>query len=291
MEYISGYYCRDEFDLDIVGKDSNRLILQALKDAYPNGLTVKQICEETNQPDKTVYPQIKSLTREHFIVEVGKDKKPRLRGRPSTSRVSSNQRSGNKFVIEEVTSIFDPFEGKKKGEIPLPPGNVEYSGQFLQLWQDTVEKDELESIILLLLRFLKKMVVKSIESKDVAIVNIAPNTSIENCCSLCGVNHEARDFLRALSLHVIDEMERSEPYLYFLKEYNFITEEAFKRSREKLTYAERPKPTDTVVKAAVDRIMREMSAEIEAIKRQYLEKEKKKYEDKDKNKDNDESEK
>ena len=40
-EYIRGYYCRDDLHLQVMNKESNRKILQALKDAYPEGLTVE----------------------------------------------------------------------------------------------------------------------------------------------------------------------------------------------------------------------------------------------------------
>ena len=38
-EYLTGYYCRDTLHLRIVNKESNRKILQALKDSYPLGNT------------------------------------------------------------------------------------------------------------------------------------------------------------------------------------------------------------------------------------------------------------
>lgn len=40
-EYISGYYCRDDLHLQIMNKDSNRRILEALRKVYPDGLTVE----------------------------------------------------------------------------------------------------------------------------------------------------------------------------------------------------------------------------------------------------------
>ena len=82
-QYIEGYYCRNDFELETLNKGSNRKIIEALLDAYPSGLTVKELARETGIPEKTVYPQIKSLSRERFIIEVGKEKQSRQRGRPS----------------------------------------------------------------------------------------------------------------------------------------------------------------------------------------------------------------
>ena len=34
--YFEGYYCRDDLHLQVINKDSNRKILNALREAYPS---------------------------------------------------------------------------------------------------------------------------------------------------------------------------------------------------------------------------------------------------------------
>jgi hypothetical protein len=58
------------------------------------------------------------------------------------------------------------------------------------------------------------------------IRKIAPPKQ-EYCCSLCGVNHQARDFLRAILLHLIDELEENNKFVKFLHDNQFLTREAY----------------------------------------------------------------
>ncbi len=53
---------------------------------------------------------------------------------------------------------------------------------------------------------------------------------IDYCCSQCGLNHETRDLIRALSIRVIDEMEKSKAYLEFLKNNEFLTKEGYENA-------------------------------------------------------------
>jgi hypothetical protein len=54
------------------------------------------------------------------------------------------------------------------------------------------------------------------ESHDETIKNIAPTNGIESCCLLCGLNHQARDFIRAILLHLIDQLEENGSFIKFL---------------------------------------------------------------------------
>jgi hypothetical protein len=70
-EYLSGYYCRDTLHLHIVNKESNRNILEALKQSYPVGLDVYELAEKTNLPLKTkaeIYARTVSNFADNAIV-------------------------------------------------------------------------------------------------------------------------------------------------------------------------------------------------------------------------------
>jgi len=53
-----------------------------------------------------------------------------------------------------------------------------------------------------------------VEVQDDKIRNMAPPKQ-EYCCSLRGVNHQARDFLRAILLHLLDQLEENNKFVKF----------------------------------------------------------------------------
>jgi hypothetical protein len=61
----------------------------------------------------------------------------------------------------------------------------------------------------------------------------APEKDLECCCSQCGVNHEARDFMRAMLLHLIDQLEKHSKFIDFLEDNNFLTQQAYDRVKAK----------------------------------------------------------
>ena len=60
-----------------------------------------------------------------------------------------------------------------------------------------------------------------------------PEKTIEFCCSQCGLNHEARDFIRAMLTHAIDKLDRHDRFINFLKDNQFLTSEAYDRIQER----------------------------------------------------------
>jgi hypothetical protein len=48
-------------------------------------------------------------------------------------------------------------------------------------------------------------------------------------CRYCGINHEARDFIRAILLHLIDQFEISQGLIEFLSSQKLITTEAYEQ--------------------------------------------------------------
>jgi uncharacterized UBP type Zn finger protein len=57
----------------------------------------------------------------------------------------------------------------------------------------------------------------------------------ENCCSLCGVNHQARDLMRAVLLHLVDQIEENVKFVGFLHDNQFVTEEAYQAIANRIT--------------------------------------------------------
>jgi hypothetical protein len=243
--YISGYYCRDDLHLQVMNKDSNRKILEALKGAYPEGLSVEDLARKTKLPLKTIYAQKAELYREYYInhLEQEQDEQLKKRGRPPTHTTRNRTESSRKRVriaIEDASGLHDVYEGKKP--VPLPPGNVVYSDGFTDAWHKLVAKDEEEELCKALLQFIEKIFRRiNPQYSDVSISNSntkeqqiikekwAPERTIDFCCSQCGLNHEARDFVRAMLLRLIDQFDKNNKYIDFLKDNELLTQEAYER--------------------------------------------------------------
>lgn len=60
-----------------------------------------------------------------------------------------------------------------------------------------------------------------------------PERTLEFCCTQCGLNHEVRDFIRAMLIHLIDKLEGYDKFFDFLKENHLITQEAYEQVKTK----------------------------------------------------------
>jgi hypothetical protein len=230
-EYIAGYYCRDDLHLQVVNKDSNRKIINALREAYPAGLDAYELAKASNLPLKTIYAQKAELYREYYINDLV-DKIPKSRGRPTLQK-REQERSRKKIVLEEASGLHDPFEGRKP--TPLPPGNVVYSEGFIDAWHTIVSKGEENDLCITLIKFLEKALNRIIEHDNERIrTKWAPERKIEHCCSQCGLNHEARDFMRAILLHLIDQVEKHGEFIDFMKANQFLRKEAYDNIKKEM---------------------------------------------------------
>jgi hypothetical protein len=243
-KYIAGYYCSNDSELGVIGKESSRAILNTLRQHYPLGLNAYEIEEKTRLPLKTVYPSLKELHRELFIREV--PKQPNKPGRPITkdSRGIESDRYRSSFVVEDMSRIYEHVVSPETTfNYPLAPGNVDYPNGFLDAWHASVEKKEEDEICSSLLAFLEKILRRINEHNAEEIRTWAPtvqkqitmeskakkkedNTNF--CCGQCGINHEARDFIRAVLLHLLDHLEKNDNFIRFMKENEFINQEVYK---------------------------------------------------------------
>lgn len=238
-QYFQGYYCRDDLHLQILNKDSNRKILTALRDAFPNGLSVEELSSKTKLPVKTIYAQKAELYREYYVNHSDESKQVvNKRGRPSLagSRTDEALRKRVSIVAEESYGIFDPFKGSKP--TPLPPGNVIYAEGFTDVWQKLIEKDEKVDLYDSLSQYVERML-NRIYEYDTAQRHKSevwsPERDLEFCCSQCGLNHEARDFIRAILMHIIDQFQSSGKFIELLKRNGLISQEAYDQTIGKVT--------------------------------------------------------
>ena len=139
------------------------------------------------------------------------------------------------FSIENATSLFDTTNNKYTS---LPPGHVSFSEDFAKTIPKIIEKNDQDEINNILLKTIKKIYRVTID-KD--IKNLAPSKykgrdkdKEDYRCSQCGLNHEARDFIRAVLLYMIDQFEQSKNFIDFLKENELVTNDTYTNVIKKL---------------------------------------------------------
>jgi hypothetical protein len=136
-------------------------------------------------------------------------------------RSNGGERS-TKYVIEDMSRIYDIYAPYPEGNYPLAPGNSEHSDEFIAAWHKLVSKEEVEEICTHLLIFIEKNLRINSEHKNEKIKNWAATNKFEFCCTQCGINHEARDFVRAVLLHLIDHFEKNSKLIDLMKSNQFI---------------------------------------------------------------------
>jgi hypothetical protein len=206
---------RSTDELKIITQDVCKKILSALKDAYPEGLTTRELVEKTGEAESTVYSYRRDLERSNFIKELkGKRSKP---GRPSQQ--ADNTRS-SRYIVENANYL-----NYSKDRYHLAPGNVEYTTEFLRTCNRLLNEINLSELNDLLLSLVKRIHRLIRESSDEGIKQCAPTASVS--CPNCNINHEARDFVRAVLLRVVYKFETFEGYLRFLADNEYISRDYF----------------------------------------------------------------
>jgi hypothetical protein len=219
--YIEGWYCQTGLDLNILYKETNEQILVTLRDSYPRGLTAHEIAERSGIPLKTVYSQLSQLYREYYVF-IDQNMRSKGPGRPTThlTNNSTDNRNREVWYIENANRRFDIYKGNK--QTPLPPGNVQLTEEFKHaLNKISTEKDNEENLNSLL-SYVEKTLRRFEESDTDEIRKWAPEKENNYCCKFCGLNHEARDFVRATLIHLIDRLEQSDKYVEFLSRNRFV---------------------------------------------------------------------
>lgn len=211
--YINGYYFHD-YQRKKEITESKEAILNTLKDAYPNPLTVKDIADKLRMSENTVSQGLGGLYRHRFIEFAGK-------------REGDKSKPPGQYVFEDLNFALNE---KKNFAFQFAPGSVNYDKDFLEMCHEVLLRRDLETVCEQLLNFTTTMVERIMRQQHyiMSIKKIAPQTTKDNICTRCGINHEVRDFIRALLLYVLDNLEISPRFLSFMKEHYFIKEDTYK---------------------------------------------------------------
>ena len=180
---------------------------------YPKGITITEISKQTHTSANTVYNSLKSLEDAGFIM---KKKDKSSRGRPGAAAPTSDDRSF-KYYIENRNFAL------KDDNYQFAPGYTKYTSNFLYAWNQLVEKNQLDDVYSLLIKILRPVMTKITSSGDPILKQLRPNAEKSMLCQFCGVNHDARDFIRATLLHILDQFETSSMFMDFFNEQQFIS--------------------------------------------------------------------
>jgi hypothetical protein len=205
--YILGYYAHSDHLLETLSNEKRRRMLKALLDSHPKKMNIKDIASKGKISVKTAYgaDYLGRMSKDGFIKEVDE---------------SEETGGSHKYVFEDVNSLTRHSDIKYR----LAPGNVEYTEEFKRALHRLISRQGIEPQIRSLLN-LVKYIVESVKESDEE--QIAPKEDGSNICSTCGLNHEARDFIRATLQYLLDQFERNTDYLEFLREKNYIDNEHY----------------------------------------------------------------
>jgi predicted ArsR family transcriptional regulator len=208
--YIQGHYCASPRELEILKNPVNRKILETLKLKYPLGMTANDLKDAMKEPLPTIHAKLDELEKEYFI------KKQAIKRRDKGVRPSSV------YIIEEVSTLL-------QSQFPsqLAPGNVKFSNDIAKIWERIANKEDEERLYKEMTQYINKIIRLTKESSDEKIKRIAPDTSKEICCSNCGFNHEAREFIRSVLLHLIDRLEINVGFIRLMKDHELLTDDAY----------------------------------------------------------------
>jgi hypothetical protein len=216
LDYIKGYYLKDDKQLKCISSAETRKVLKKFKKSHPEKLTEKDLYSVVTEGTAT--KALSSLKDGGFIVEGGK------------MPIKKSRKPAMTFHFEDLNFVSNENQGS---EIPYAPGYVYYDENFLQAYKLLIEKDEDQELYRLFNRRIGNIFKKVFLSEDPLVRQMAPR--IDNFCPGCGFNHEARDFIRALMLHLMDEFERDPQFLAFLKEKNLVDDKVYSQLLEQVS--------------------------------------------------------
>jgi hypothetical protein len=220
--YIAGYYGKDEKAAKDLSNTKARKILDALETLYPWGATIPEIAKEAKLSDNTVYNYLQNELLTFSMQEEERKK--------SKSGEYLAGRGPGRYNIENYSFTLIKNRGFA-GQ--LSRGCVNYNPDFIEVWNLVVEKVRIEEIHSLLVKLLVSIFSKMDSlSFDRKIKDLRPRLESRKrggerkdmICSHCGINHEARDFIRAILLHLIDGLETNDEYIKFLLGKKFLKE-------------------------------------------------------------------
>ena len=216
ISYFKGYYCLNPQQIRLLNSSKVRNIFKILRGQHHVPITATEIASKARINLKTVYALLDRLKESGLVKSINDTSQ---RGRPTSS--SSNPRS-KKFFLEEGQVFSSPFKDSivSAGFIPVEDG-------FKKFWSQIVDPNETTDIILGIQRLINNLMSRVKDSTGSEIKKWAPTSLDVNSqisyCPGCGINHESIEFIRALIMCLLEQLEKKDEFFQFLRENRFVT--------------------------------------------------------------------
>jgi hypothetical protein len=211
-KYVTGVYYQNT-DLKSRITPEKQEILDALREGYPIALSAKDLMNEHGIEESSAHNLSKELVRDNIIIR-------------TTGKDAESKRIVKKYCFED----YNFFLNSKEGYIfPFAPGYVQYIRDFLETYDNIRNKEFEDEVHDKLMDFLidalsKKKIKPNVHRLDtLSKKKIKPN--VHRLDVGCGYDHEARDFIRATLLRLIDGLELNRRYINFIGEELKIIDE------------------------------------------------------------------
>ncbi|PWU81162.1 MAG: hypothetical protein DLM72_08415 [Candidatus Nitrosopolaris wilkensis] len=228
--YFEGYYYKDDSSVAGIKTENSREVLQTVFRSYPRGITAEEISNQTGIRPDTVRGSLKTLENAGFIK---RSKYKAGRGRPGKATDNPNESRSFSFHIENRN-----FALNEEDAYQYAPGYTKYNADFLYAWNVLVDEHQQNEIYQLLINLLSRSMTKISASNDPVLGYVIPRSeshrdgeTMSMICKFCGVNHEARDFIRAILLQLLDRLELTRPFIDFLEENQFVLKNSYGYNR------------------------------------------------------------
>jgi len=208
-----------------LAETKREIIFSELIASHPKPLTVKDIVDNTHIAVSTVRKALKEFEHNKFIIPY---EKPRRRGKRKTGE-KIIRKPEVPFILENSSYHFNKLHNFK---FQLAPGYIQYTNEFLRIYPTLVDEAIQGRVRLLLVKFIEE-VFRRIHTPRYGLDKVlSSEINNKSLCPNCGFNHEARDLIRAILIHSIDELERTNEFIDLLEKQHLISDEVYSRLKE-----------------------------------------------------------
>jgi hypothetical protein len=211
-----------------LAETKREMIFRELINSHPKPMTVIGIHRSIKKPVATVRLAIKDMRNNNIVIPYEAPHKPGKTQRDKSSRGKS-RRPEDLYILENANFAFN---GLHDFEYKFAPGCVQYTEEFLRLYPILVNKAIQNRVHKLFVKFVEE-VFNTIHNPANRMNDVLSSESgSESLCSNCGFNHEARDLIRAILLHSIDQFEMTDEFIELLEKQHLISDETYSKLKE-----------------------------------------------------------
>ena len=217
----------DKEDARIIGKEGLFEVLMEVYESGTRGATAKKIAEKLNISMQSLYNHLETLTNLRAIdARTAREvrKKTSHPGRPKGDKVGRGKKMGKVFY-----ESCDPDVNVLIGE-PVLDGNLNDTFEDIAIPKDDDNRTKEEQETREILRGFSKATTAVLEHFLPKLKNHKDKVwPTDKICPFCEVNHDGREFIRAIVLRIaMGYLNEAERYEQIMEKYNFCTKKAEK---------------------------------------------------------------